>query len=105
MNSLRWWLLIVAALVVGWFFGGRSPQPDNNEWRSEVDSLRRANAALLLTRDSLYASSKAHNDIADSLNSVPKEIYIHHANSATDNAAIDSLGRMFFADPFTVAPE
>lgn len=65
MNTIRWWLLIVAALVVGWFFGGRSPQPDNNEWRSEVDSLRAENDSLRAetARAWAYADTlRAQND-------------------------------------------
>ena len=39
MDAFRWWIAIAVAVVVGWFFGTKAPQPVDNEWRSEVDSL------------------------------------------------------------------
>lgn len=75
------------------------------KWDRERDSLTTANKLITLRFDSARAESIAHEQRAESLATVPRTIYITNATRLTSGAPLDSLGILFFADPFTAVPD
>lgn len=75
------------------------------KWDRERDSLTTANKLLSIRLDSARAESIAHEERAESLATVPRTIYITNATRLTSGAPLDSLGILFFADPFVAVPD
>lgn len=99
---------LIAALVSGFFMRMRyeeGRQDERGKWDAERDSLRTANALLTIRFDSARAESLAHEQRAESLATVPRTIYINNATRLTSGAPLDSLGILFFADPFVAVPD
>lgn len=78
---------------------------ERGTWDAERDSLTTANNLLSIRFDSARAESIAHEQRAESLATVPRTIYITNATRLTSGASLDSLGILFFADPFTAVPD
>ena len=100
---------IVLAALLGFglcsMFDVVSDQAMQAKWDRERDSLTTANNLLSIRFDSARAESIAHEQRAESLATVPRTIYITNATRLTSGASLDSLGILFFADPFTAVPD
>lgn len=105
MKTVLPWLLFACLLIadsIVFFEQSSDAREAEKAWDIERDSL---NAALKELADSLQASASQHFTKGDSLDRVPPKTYLDHAQRTTHSADLDSLGRMFWADPFVVAPE
>lgn len=108
MREVGTWVVIaiVAAVLVGKVvLTTEYKQEMQAKWDRERDSLKTANAMLTIRFDSARAESIAHQQRAESLATVPRTIYIANATRLTSGAPLDSLGILFFADPFVAVPD
>lgn len=101
------WILVAGLALFGFYFAGEAITLSAEDVRNDrrIDSLTTANTSLQALADSLAIAASQHQQQGDSLASVPRIIYIEHADRLTRTASLDSLGLLLGADPFTAVPD
>ena len=110
MKDVAAWIvaIVIGGILSAFLFRmtyAEGQRDERAKWHAERDSLTTANNLITLRFDSARAESIAHEQRAESLATVPRTIYITNATRLTSGASLDSLGILFFADPFTAVPD